>query len=601
MYRDPDFSREKFGFVAMIVPMKKATIVVQAQDARPAVEKMRSLGVVHVEHCLPPQGKEISTLKEEEDLIAQVLRILALQTNKSRTIQETAVVQDWKAAAHHIIDLHKRIEQLEEYSRSLKASISQWEEWGDFDPQAIRHLAESGLEIKLFQLPLKEMENIPAGIVVEKINTRGGIANCVLISRSKIDIGFREVPLPKMGLARMRQRLVEDTRVISDIKKELEKQAACKNYFSGKMALLHKELEFREALAGMGSAEKIMFIKGYIPYDAVSLIEQTAKKEKWGMVIEEPSAEDNIPTLIRSPRWVSIIRPVFKLLEIIPGYRELDISPLFLIFLSLFFGMIIGDAGYGVVYFLLTFFLHKKFVKKFNDTRIFFLLYVFSACAILWGLLTGTVFGQEWYLRAGLKPFIPVLNDTKALQAFCFFVGAFHLSLAHSWQALRKMPSLTALSDLGWICILWAAFFLAKTLILDAPFPSFGKGLILVGLFLVIFCTSPQKNIFKTIGQGLGTAALSLMNNFTDVVSYVRLFAIGLAGVAIADTVNSLAAGLGTANPLAKMLVIFIGHTVNLLLGPVSVLVHGIRLNVLEFSSHAGLSWSGLAYKPLRE
>jgi V/A-type H+-transporting ATPase subunit I len=94
--------------------------------------------------------------------------------------------------------------------------------------------------------------------------------------------------------------------------------------------------------------------------------------------------------------------------------------------------------------------------------------------------------------------------------------------------------------------------------------------------------------------------ALSLMNNFTDVVSYIRLFAIGLAGVAISDTVNTLASSLGDSAILGKILIVFLGHTINIILGPMSVLVHGIRLNVLEFSAHAGLSWSGTVYKPLK-
>jgi len=218
----------------------------------------------------------------------------------------------------------------------------------------------------------------------------------------------------------------------------------------------------------------------------------------------------------------------------------------------------------------------------------------------MWGLLTGTVFGQEWYLKAGHHPLLPVLNNTKFLQAFCFFLGAFHLSLGHGWQAIRKLPSVSALSDLGWVSLLWAAFFIAKSLILDDPFPFFGKWFIVAGLALVIFFSRPQKNIFKTIGLGLGTLALSLVNSFTDVVSYIRLFAVGLAGVAIADTLNSLAAGLGSNAFLGKALIVFIGHTINIVLGPLSVLVHGIRLNVLEFSSHVGLSWSGTAYKPLK-
>jgi V/A-type H+-transporting ATPase subunit I len=350
----------------------------------------------------------------------------------------------------------------------------------------------------------------------------------------------------------------------------------------------------------MGSAGNIAYIVGYVPSDAVKALEGEAKKEEWGIYVTEPSDEDNVPTLVRNPRWVSIIRPVFKLIEIVPGYKELDISPLFLLFLSLFFGMIIGDAGYAALYMAMTFFAQIKFGKKVKDHRVFFLFYLFSASAILWGILTGTVFGQEWYLAAGFKPVLGLLNDTKFLQALCFFIGALHLTLAHGWQAIRKSPSLTALADIGWISVIWAAFFIARMLILGDPLPHLCRWLIIGGVAAVITGANPQRNILKMLGGGVGTVAISIVNNFTDVVSYIRLFAVGLAGVAIADTVNSLAAGL-SGNPIAQFFILFHGHAINLFLGPLSVIVHGVRLNVLEFSSHAGLSWSGTAYRPLEK
>jgi V/A-type H+-transporting ATPase subunit I len=231
--------------------------------------------------------------------------------------------------------------------------------------------------------------------------------------------------------------------------------------------------------------------------------------------------------------------------------------------------------------------------KKISDKTAFVLFYLLSTCTIFWGLLTGTFFGQAWHLKGGLKPLVPALTDTKVLQAFCFFIGALQLTMAHLWRALRQLPALTAAAEIGWVAVIWAAFFLARTLILGDMFPFFGNWLIIGGITLVIFFTSPQRNILKTIGKGLASVALSLVNNFTDVVSYIRLFAVGLAGVAIADTVNTLAA--------ISAPILLVGHALNFVLGPVGVLVHGVRLNVLEFSSHIGVSWSGVEYKPLKE
>jgi V/A-type H+-transporting ATPase subunit I len=585
----------------MIVPMKKITVIVQEKDADSAVTGLRTLGVLHVEHQKAPSGKDMGELQDNIALINQAIGVLSEPEFFQGKTQSSKELSDWKLIAYHIIDLRKRYEQLKEYSITLKNMISQWEPWGDFDPQAIKDLNEKNIYLRLFQIPIKEVKNLPANVTVKKISGLAGMANCAVISREKVEIPFKELNVPKMGLAKARVRLTEDIRVAGSIKNEIKKHASYLESFSKTIKLLEKELELYQARTGMGQVGNIMYLNGYAPSGAVKALLGTAKKEKWAIAVSDPSEEDNVPTLIRNPAWVDVINPVFRLLEIIPGYRELDISPLFLCFLSLFFGMIIGDAGYGAAYFLLAFWLHKKFRAKLKDTRIFFLIYLFSACAIFWGLLTGTVFGQEWFLKAGLKPFIPILNDTKFLQAFCFFLGALHLTLAHGWQAARKLPSLAAFADIGWILVLWVAFFLAKTLILNDPFPKQGKWLIISGVSLVVLFSSPQKNIFKMIGQGFGVLALSLVNSFTDVVSYVRLFAVGLAGVAIADTVNSLAAGLGGGNNLAGFMVLFIGHAINIVLGPLSVLVHGIRLNVLEFSGHAGLSWSGVAYQPLKD
>jgi V/A-type H+-transporting ATPase subunit I len=226
------------------------------------------------------------------------------------------------------------------------------------------------------------------------------------------------------------------------------------------------------------------------------------------------------------------------------------------------------------------------------------LFFLLGSCAIVWGILTGTFFGQGW-----LTPLVPQLNNATFMATFCFFLGAFHLSIAHSWRAYLKIPSLTALADVGWIGILWAAFFLARTLILGDAFPSWGIWLVAGGVVLVILFTNPQANVFRGIGEGLGTVALSFMNNITDVISYIRLFAVGLATLAIAETTNYLASGFGdgVVALVAGAVILIAGHGLNIILGPMSVLVHGVRLNVLEFSGHANVTWSGVTFEPLKE
>ncbi len=584
----------------MIVPMKKAAIIVQSKDAEGAIKKLRSIGALHVENQQAPGGKDISSLGEDIATLDKVAGILsAPEMIGTSGLKSARALPDWRFAAQHVLDTSARIDHLEEYARTLTGSIAEWEGWGDFDPAGIAALASRGIRIKLYEMPSDELQGLPPDIVVRRIDAGKGMVRCALISRGEIDIPYKEIQPPKTGLNEMKARLAENAEIVRALHDTVRKHTCYLERFMRIRDAFRKELELHEALRGMGASGEIAYLVGYVPHDRVGALTAEVRRQKWGISVFEPSEEDMVPTFIRNPRWVSIISPIFRLIEIVPGYRELDISPVFLLALSLFFGMIIGDAGYGALYILLTFIAQRKLGKKMKDHKVFFLFYLFSASAVLWGLLTGTVFGQEWYLKAGMKPLVPILNDTKFLQAFCFFIGAVHLSIAQAWQGLRKLPSLTVLADAGWISVIWAAFFLARMLILGDALPVYTRWLIIGGVTLVVIGTSPQRNILKMIGSGLGNVALSIMNNFTDVVSYIRLFAVGLAGVAIADTVNTLAAEVG--NPVAQALILFAGHTINILLGPLSVLVHGVRLNVLEFSGHVGLTWGGVRYKPLEE
>lgn len=589
----------------MIVRMKKVFLLIHRSEETGALEKLRASGVVHVEHENTPQGQGIGEINEKLAVIEQARSILSLAGQKTPVKQIVHKSDDLLSVCRHIIDLQKRYDQLREYSVTLNGLIDLWEPWGDFDPAEIKLLHCKNIFVKFYQVPKDKINTLPADLIFKAISSQGPSVNCLAVLRKDRDLGLKELEPPKMSLLGMKNRLCEDAKIMQGIRDELSAYMVYEGDLRcAEEDILHQK-EFFSVLNGMGRTSEISYLKGYIPSDAEEAVIVQAKQNGWGVLTADPSPEDAVPTLLRNPAWISLIRPVLKLLELVPGYREIDISPLFIVFFSLFFGMLIGDAGYGLVYLLINFWLHKKIGGRLKDKSAFFLFYLLSFCAIIWGFLTGTFFGQQWLLTAGYKPPLPVLNNTIVIQAFCFFIGALHLSLAHAWRAVLKSPDPSALADIGWISVIWAVFFLAKTLLLGDAFPSFGGKLIIFGLALVLLFTSPQKNIFKAIGAGLGAITLSLVNNFTDVVSYIRLFAVGLAGVAIADAFNSMAAGVvkkgDILTVIIAVLVVICGHMLNLILGPMSVLVHGVRLNVLEFCSHANVAWDGFAYKPFRK
>lgn len=592
----------------MIVPMKKVTVITQEKDVASSVSNLRGLGVLHVEHEVQPRGADINKLQEDIVLLNSSIEVLSENEFSSESVvSEGKKIEDWNFTCRHIVDLRKRLEQLDEFGRHLRSESLKWQDWGDFQPQAVKELTRHNIHLKLYQIPVKEIKSLPEDVFVQRARVAGSIAYCIVVSQGERALSHKEVALPNISLSETRSRLSENEQAMSAIKNELNKLSPLRDKLIAVKKSLEAELEFRQAIRGMGRVGPLSYISGYVPLDKANIITQTAKKEQWGLVVSGPSPEDNVPVLIRNPRWIELSRPIFKFLEILPGYHEQDISLPFLIFFSIFFGILIGDAGYGIMYTILTFFLHKKAGKKGVDTSSFFLFYILSFCAIIWGLFTGTFFGQEWVLKAGYKPLVPALNDERMLQRFCFFLGALHLSIAHSWRAILKAPSLSALGDAGWICILWSAFFIARALVLGDAMPAFCGWLVLSGGALVVIFTSPRKNIFRSAEEWISwlvTLPFSFIGNFADVVSYIRLFAVGLAGVAIADAFNAMAAMVGKGNMLTIVLaslIALIGNALGLVLGPVSVLVHGVRLNLLEFSGHMGLSWSGSPYKPLKE
>jgi len=161
-----------------------------------------------------------------------------------------------------------------------------------------------------------------------------------------------------------------------------------------------------------------------------------------------------------------------------------------------------------------------------------------------WGIFTGAFFGVAW-LPSSIQPLVPWLADMNNVMFFCFFIAAIHLTIAHFWRVILKFPSSIFLSDVGWIALVWTMFFAANMFVLNHPFPSFGRLSLIGGCLLIIFFTKPNINPLKAIGSGLAELAMNFVNSFTDVISYIRLFAVGLATVAIADAFNEMAMGVG--------------------------------------------------------
>jgi V/A-type H+-transporting ATPase subunit I len=313
---------------------------------------------------------------------------------------------------------------------------------------------------------------------------------------------------------------------------------------------------------------------------------------------------------------------VFDILGTVPGYRENDVSTWFLLFFTLFFAMIIGDAGYGIIFLATAVLLHAK-AKKANTMVM--LLYVLSIATIVWGSLTGTWFGSKEILVA--VPFLQTLvipsisnypelfgltasTAQNTVMKFCFIIGTVQLSLACILNVIHKIPKkdLSFVADIGWLMDILALYFVVLQLVIGEPANMmYVASVVGAGFLLVVVFGSqgPGIKFGKGLASGLGgffTTFLNTISTFSNIMSYIRLFAVGMASVAIAQSFNSMASGMLSGFALvAGILVLVIGHSLNIVMGLLSVVVHGVRLNLLEFSGQLGMEWTGIAYEPFTQ
>jgi V/A-type H+-transporting ATPase subunit I len=432
----------------------------------------------------------------------------------------------------------------------------------------------------------------------------------VFVTRDEDEqLDFREDPIPEIELSTLNDEITRLNKEISQIDSVLQDMGSARPVLNDYRAKLQKTLEFNHVAHSMDGQDNIIYLQGYCPEDAVPRIEEMAQKEGVGYVIEDPDTPEDVPTLIRNPKWMRIIEPLFKFMGTLPGYNEQDISLTFLAFFSLFYAMLVGDAGYGFIIVGATYLFSRK--NKTAPREGFRLMYLLGFTTILWGLFSGTWFGSEALSQLPiLKAFIidEIYSFSEVnqniLMKITFIIGAVHLSVARLLAAFKKINSPTAIGELGWVAVLWAIYFIANSLVLGKPLPGFVGILFLVGVILIGFFTHFQKNIFKGFLQTLSNLPLDIINTFSDVVSYIRLFAVGLATVIVASSFNEMAIGTGIDSILGGILAVIVllfGHALNITLAMMSVLVHGVRLNMLEFSGHVGIQWSGKKYTPFKE
>ena len=536
----------------MIVKMLHLDLVCLAKEKDNTLTQLRDLGAVHLD-LSSAQGATVAAAKGAAADAEKAVRLILKARGKEKdvNIHERSVAD--------ILAIEADRETLKSAQDELERTIRTYEPYGDFDPELAERL----------------------------LNDVEGLRDVVPLPEA----------LPSMRLSKMREKLDRiENRITIDIAKIA---GSDENAILKKYPALADKIAFESAKELVGEQGELAFVSGWIPATGRGAFAAAAAEMGWGTLLREPAEGEIPPTLVEPPKIFRPMKALFSGLGIVPAYTEADVSVPFMCYFSLFFAMLVGDGAYGAIFLAGTLAMRKKLPRSW-----FTLLTVFSSATVIWGLLSNTWFGAgipwcaDW-------PTVKWLADPSYhnMMLLCFTIGVSHLMLARIWNGVCKAPDSTCVAEFGWAGVLVFMFFVVNWIvgifqgIPPALYWVFGVSLALVFGFTV------KPSELKTRGAELGMLPLNVMSALGDIISYVRLFAVGLASVKVAENFNGMAMNLDLPlwlKIVPMVLILLIGHGLNFAMAGLSILVHAVRLNTLEFSNHKGVSWSGYAFSPFK-
>lgn len=579
----------------MIAPMQKVLVAGRSLEKRPVLEAVRKAGVVHVE---PVEQKELLALPAVREELALADRAL--------DILETVTLPSDRCAPEHtppvlierILAIAASVEACRGGRRALLGERERTAPWGRLGLDDLQALRAAGLQVELFSSPAGS----DPGVRADTLHLAGqadGKRLWVAVSRREIVIErpAERLPLPARDIEAIDRALLalddEERRLVD----ELATFTSCQRDLVSYRTRLRDQLRFLEVEAGLHDADEVFVLRGWVPASSVGGLREALAglEQPTALQVSTPAVEEQPPTHFQNAAWCRPIENLYRLLGVFPGYREKDISFVFLPALTVFAGFLIADAGYAACMLLLLGLSYRALIGRGAPSAALNLSLILCGGVLAFGALTNTWFGERLIV---LTTFDASTDRSRAqLQQLCFLIGAVHLTLAHLLKVWGRPVRLSLLAEGGWILFIWAMLALVNTLVLRSRPPSWMVPAFLVSLGLVLVFTAPSRNPLATVGRGLAAIALSATSFLSDIISYIRLWAVGLAGGILAASFNQIAGPL----PLAAAILILVpAHALNLALGLVAVLAHGVRLNLLEFSSHLGMEWSGREYQPFR-
>lgn len=594
----------------MITKMKKISFLAFHKGYEEFLEHLRNLGIVHVVE------KQEGVLSDES--LQESVRLMQRYQNAMDELQKLADKQVKAGAerksAEEILAVYEKYvankQVLEQKLQSLNRDAQQLQVWGDFSGESIQRLNRAGYVIKFFTSPLKsfKQEWVDEYNAIEIYSDKQKICFVTITPLNKVvDIDAELCQLPESSLSEIES---ETAKVEQLLKENLQTAQSVAGYaeevLSDAKVALDSSINFGKVkLSGESIvADKLILLEGWVPAEKVDSVSSELKNLQVLFDIEDPTPEDNIPIQLKNNKFAKLFEPLTKL-YMLPTYQELDLTLFFAPFFMLFFGLCLGDMGYGLLM-IVGLPIFTKLFQLINPNFSKWLVVLFGASTILCGTLSGSFFGFSIYdidipFIQNMKELLYTDNSTMFTVSLC--IGVVQILFGMIIKAVNltiQCGFKNAISTIGWIVLLLTVI-VAVLLKVDFSNPIIIALLAIsgIGIFLL---NSPGKNPLLNIGLGLWDTYNMATGLLGDVLSYVRLFALGLSGGILANVFNSMAVGMSPDIPvvgfIVTALIFAIGHALNIFMNILGAIVHPMRLTFVEFFKNAGYEGGGVEYKP---
>ena len=612
----------------MITKMKKLALLVYHKEYAAFLEKLREVGVVHIEER-ESGSIENPEMEQKMAVAARYARIVKrLEACAPEVLEPAGDVSSADAIMHKVEPLVADIEQHRILQQVLDKDIASLEPWGDFDYSNVEKLREAGYELNFFVTSAKsymsEWENDYNAIPVAEKQSRKYFVT-LAPKGTVIDIDAEPAKLPTTSLTALEGELAAVNARIGNFEKELARHALCGlNTVKVAQEQQKRDIEFTKVLLGgeKVSGDKLVMLEGWVPMDSVDSLK--AMLDNSGVFYELRAARrgDNFPVKLRNNAFTRMFEVLTKMYGM-PSGTDFDPTPIVAPFFSLFFAFCMGDAGYGLLMVLLGFLLKKKMGK--NLAGMMNLVITLGIFTTIMGALLGTFFGMSLLEFTGIpqsfRNFI-IAGDVELMGStydkqmlLALGIGVIHISIAMTVKAINSTVFFgfkESLSAWGWWLVVVGGVVVGTLSFLSVIPAGLSKWVFIavggVGALGIYVLNNLRRNILVNIGAGLWDTYNMASGLLGDILSYIRLFALGLAGGMLGATFNSLAMmvvegqeGVGAVfGWIGFGLIILVGHTLNIAMSCLSAFVHPLRLTFVEYFKNAGYEGKGEEYKPFK-